>query len=114
MVKAIEKWSACMPDEGLPLRGAGRDRRRPEERFKAIVGAGVRPGASTPPARGASFDRARAHRSCSARRCASRTPTSTCEKQEIEPVELEVRPQYEANFRKQNRSLISQVRPVGG
>ena len=37
-----------------------------------------------------------------------------CEKREITPVELEVRPQYEASFRDRNRRLISQVRPVGG
>jgi hypothetical protein len=35
-----------------------------------------------------------------------------CEKEHITPVELEVRPQYEETFRKQNRQLLQQVRPV--
>jgi hypothetical protein len=35
-----------------------------------------------------------------------------CEKRHITPVELEVRPQYEQAFRKQNQQLLDQVRPV--
>ena len=36
-----------------------------------------------------------------------------CEKSEITPVERVVRPQYEKEFRRQNRSLLARVRPVG-
>ena len=35
-----------------------------------------------------------------------------CEKQEITPVELVVRPQYEEVFRKQNRALLVRVKPL--
>ena len=37
-----------------------------------------------------------------------------CERKEITPVEAVVRPQYEQTFRKQDRKLLVQVRPVGG
>ena len=35
-----------------------------------------------------------------------------CEKQEIEPVERAVRPQYEEQFRKENQQLLQQVKPA--
>ena len=35
-----------------------------------------------------------------------------CERKDITPVETVVRPQYEAQFRVRNQSLISQVKPV--
>ena len=35
-----------------------------------------------------------------------------CEEREITPVELEIRPEYEEQFRNRNTKLIEQVRPV--
>ena len=35
-----------------------------------------------------------------------------CERKDITPVEAAVRPQYEAQFRQRNQTLISQVKPV--
>jgi hypothetical protein len=112
MVRAVEKWSKCMADEGYRYD-------EPEEidadlirRFKAIVGAAAQPGATAPPARGAGYDRA-ALAALKREEVKIANADLACEKRHITPIELEVRPQYEETFRKQNRQLLSQVRPVG-
>jgi hypothetical protein len=111
MVRAVEKWSACMADEGYRYD-------EPEEidtdmikRFKSIVGAGVQPGATTPPTRGTTYDRT-ALAALQREEVKIANADLACEKRHITPVELEVRPQYEESFRKQNRQLLQQVRPV--
>jgi hypothetical protein len=111
MVRAVEKWSTCMTDEGYRYD-------EPEEidsdmikRFKAIVGAGVQPGATAPATRGATYDRA-ALAALQREEVKVANADLACEKRHITPVELEVRPQYEAEFRKQNHQLLDQVRPV--
>jgi hypothetical protein len=111
MVRAVEKWSKCMSDQGYRYD-------EPEEidtdmikRFKAIVGAGVQPGATAPPTRGTTYDRA-AVAALQREEVKIANADLACEKRNITPVELEVRPQYEAAFRKQNRQLLNQVRPV--
>ena len=80
-------------------------------RFQAIVGSGTQAGATTLVDRGATYDRgqltALKHDEVKIARA-----DLACEKREITPVELEVRPGYEAAFRDRNRTLISQVRPV--
>jgi hypothetical protein len=113
MVRAVEKWSRCMADQGYRYG-------EPEEidtdmikRFKAIVGAGVQPGATAPPARGTSYDRA-ALEALQREEVKVANADLACEKGHITPVELEVRPQYEEMFRRQNRRLLEQVRPVAG
>jgi hypothetical protein len=111
MVRAVEKWSKCMADQGYRYD-------EPEEidtdmikRFKAIIGAGVQPGATAPPTRGTTYDRA-ALAALQREEVKIANADLACEKRHITPVELEVRPQYEAAFRKQNRQLLDQVRPV--
>jgi hypothetical protein len=111
MVRAVERWSKCMADEGYRYD-------EPEEidtdlirRFKAIVGAGAQPGATAPPTSGASYDRA-ALAALQREEVKIANADLACEKRHITPVELEVRPQYEATFRKQNKRLLDQVRPV--
>jgi hypothetical protein len=111
MVRAVEKWSACMADEGYRYD-------EPEEidtdmikRFKSIVGAGVQPGATAPPTRGTTYDRA-ALAALQREEVKIANADLACERRHITPVELEVRPQYEETFRKQNRRLLEQVRPV--
>jgi hypothetical protein len=111
MVRAVEKWSKCMADQGYRYD-------EPEEidtdmikRFKAIVGAGVQPGATAPPTRGLTYDRA-ALAALQREEVKVANADLACEKRNITPVELEVRPQYEETFRKQNRQLLDQVRPV--
>ena len=113
MVRAVEKWSQCMADEGYRYT-------EPEEidtdlikRFQAIVGADVQPGATAPPTRGATYDRA-ALTALQREEVKIGNADLACEKRHIEPVELEVRPQYEETFRNQNRQLLNQVRPVAG
>jgi hypothetical protein len=112
MVRAVEKWSKCMADEGYRYD-------EPEEidadlikRFKAIVGAAAQPGATASPVPGVSYDRA-ALATLKLEEVKIANADLACEKRHITPVELEVRPQYEATFRKQNRQLLDQVRPVG-
>jgi hypothetical protein len=111
MVRAVERWSKCMADEGYRYD-------EPEEidtdlirRFKAIVGAGAQPGATAPPTSGASYDRT-ALAALQREEVKVANADLACEKRHITPVELEVRPQHEATFRKQNKRLLDQVRPV--
>jgi hypothetical protein len=113
MVRAVERWSRCMAERGYRYD-------EPEEidtdlikRFKAILGAGIQPGATAPPTRGASYDRS-ALAGLKREEVKVATADLACEKRHITPVELEVRPQYEETFRRQNRRLLDQVRPVGG
>ena len=94
MVKATEKWTACMLEKGYRYEEPDEIDSDLEERFKAIVGTGVAPGTTTPPP-GASFDRA-ALTELQREEVRIANADLDCEKQEIEPVELEVRPQYEA------------------
>jgi hypothetical protein len=112
MVKAVERWSQCMADEGYRYEEPEEIDADLIERFQSIMGSGTRPGTSTPPA-GVAYDRGALARLQRDEVGAARADLA-CEKREITPVELEVRPQYEESFRKQNRELISQVRPVGG
>jgi hypothetical protein len=111
MVRAVEKWSKCMADQGYRYD-------EPEEidtdmikRFKGIVGASVQPGATAPPTRGMTYDRA-ALAALQREEVKVANADLACEKRHITPVELEVRPQYEQAFRKQNQQLLDQVRPV--
>jgi hypothetical protein len=111
MIKAVEKWSACMEKEGFSYE-------EPEEidtylikRFKAVVGQGTAPGASAPTDPAATYDKA-ALAALQREEVRLARADLACEKSEITPVELEVRPQYEDAFREQNRRLIEQVRPV--
>jgi hypothetical protein len=111
MVRAVERWSKCMADKGYRYE-------EPEEidtdmikRFRAIVGAGVQPGASAPQAAGATYDRS-ALSGLQREEVQIARADLACEEQHITPVELEVRPQYEESFRKQNRALLTQVKPV--
>jgi hypothetical protein len=113
MVKAIEKWSACMQEQGFQYSD-------PEDidgdilkRFEGIVGAGVRPGATVPPDQGTTVDRT-ALTELQQEEVRIANADLKCEKQEITPVETKVRPQYESEFRQQNKQLLSQVKPVGG
>jgi hypothetical protein len=110
MVKATEKWTACMLDKGYRYEEPDEIDSDLEERFKAIVGTGVAPGTTTPP-QGASFDRA-ALTELQREEVRIANADLDCEKQEIEPVELEVRPGYEEQFRKQNQRLLARVQPA--
>jgi hypothetical protein len=107
MVRANEKWRACMLDKGYRYEEPDEIDSDLEERFTAIVGSGVQPGATTPP-QGVSYDRA-ALTELQREEVQIGNADLDCEKQEIEPVEREVRPQYEAQFRQQNQRLLARV-----
>jgi hypothetical protein len=111
MVRAVERWSSCMEEGGFTYG-------EPEEidsdlvqRFHSIVGPGTQPGATALSDPRGIYDRAQL---AALKRDEVKTARAdlACEKREITPVELEVRPGYEAAFRDRNRRLISQVRPV--
>lgn len=110
MVKATEKWSACMLDKGYRYEEPDAIDEDLTERYQAIVGSGVRPGTSTVPS-GTSYDKA-ALASLQQEEVRIANADLGCEKQEITPVEEKVRPQYEAEFRKQNQQLLQRVKPV--
>jgi hypothetical protein len=113
MVRAVEKWSACMEERGYRYS-------EPEEidtdllkRFKAILGSGTQAGATAPADPSATYDRAALAQLGRDEVKIARADLA-CEKREITPVELKVRPQYEDAFRDRNRKLIGEVRPVAG
>ena len=110
MVQANEKWTACMQEKGYRYEEPDAIDEDLTERFRGVVGAGVRPGTSTVPP-GASFDRA-ALTALQEEEVRIANADLECEKQEIEPVEREVRPQYEEQFRKENQRLLTRVRPA--
>lgn len=112
MVRAVERWSACMEERGFRYA-------EPEDidsdlvnRFHSVVGPGTQAGATALSDPRGTYDRGRLAALKREEVKLARADLA-CEKREITPVELEVRPQYEAAFRDRNRRLISQVRPVG-
>ena len=110
MVRATEKWTACMLEKGYRYEEPDEIDSDIEERFQAIVGSGVPPGTSTPP-QGVSYDRA-ALVELQREEVRIANADLDCEQQEIEPVEREVRPQYEERFRNENQRLLARVQPA--
>jgi hypothetical protein len=113
MVRAIESWSSCVADAGFRYED-------PEEidadlfkRMEKLVGPIPGQFATGPPAgsRAPAYDRAKL-RALQREEVAIAKADAACEEKRIAPVESKVRPQYEALFRRQNRGLISNVRPV--
>ncbi len=112
MVRAAEKWSACMAKKGFQYAEPDDIEDNLTERFQAIVGSDVPAGATTAPA-GISYDRA-ALTELQREEVRIGAADLECENREIDPVERVVRPEYEAIFRKSNRRLIARVRPAEG
>lgn len=112
MVKAVEQWSGCMAEKGFEYEEPDETDGDIAKRFEAIVGRGVRPGATVPPNPGTSYDRT-ALADLQREEVRIANADLACEKRHIAPVEAVVRPQYEKDFRNQNRSLLTRVRPVG-
>jgi hypothetical protein len=111
MVRAVEKWSACMQERGYRYDEPEQIDTDVLKRFQAIVGPSTQAGATGPADAGATYERA-ALVALKREEVKVARADLACEKREITPVELEVRPQYEEAFRDRNRKLISQVRPV--
>jgi hypothetical protein len=111
MVKATEKWSACMADKGYRYEESDAIDEDLLKRFRAIVGPGARAMLVSLPA-GTSYDRG-ALAQLQQQEVQVVNADLDCEKKEITPVERVVRPQYEKEFRQQNRALLARVPPVG-
>ena len=111
MVEAVEKWSACMREEGYRYEEPDEIDGDIEKRFRKVVGPDVRPGATAPADPNATYDRAALD---VLQRNEVRTANAdlACEKRHIAPVEEVVRPQYEEDFRRDHRDLLARVRPV--
>jgi hypothetical protein len=111
MVKAVEKWSVCMKDQGFSYEEPDAIDEDITRRFKAIAGSGTRPGATKPADSGVKVDQA-ALTNLQREEVKIANADAACEKKEITPVERQVRPQYEKTFRQQNQSLLARVKPV--
>jgi hypothetical protein len=111
MVKAIQRWSACMAEKGYRFT-------RPDDvdgaiakRFSALMGVGIPPGATAPPDPGTSYDPAALAR-LQDEEVKTATADFECEQREVTPVERVVRPAYEKAFRQQNETLLKRVHPI--
>jgi hypothetical protein len=112
MVRATERWANCMADEGYRYGDSDEIDEDLARRFAAIVGAGTKPGSTAPLDPTASYDHA-ALAALQREEVKIAVADLACEQRHITPVERVVRPQYEQSFRRENRSLIVRVRPVG-
>jgi hypothetical protein len=111
MVKATEKWSACMADRGYRYEESDAIDEHLLKRFRAIVGPGARAMLVSLPT-GTSYDRAALVR-LQREEVEVVNADLECERSEITPVERVVRPQYEQEFRRENRALLARLPPVG-
>jgi hypothetical protein len=109
MVKALEKWSQCMQAKGYRYQESGQIDEYLLKRFREIVGPAARPMLTALPDPSASYDRA-ALAELQREEVKVVNADLECEKSEITPVEREVRPQYEQQFRKQNKALLVRVK----
>ena len=109
MVNATEKWSVCMKDQGFSYEEPDAIDEDLTRRFKAIAGSGTRPGATKPADSGVKVDQA-ALTNLQREEVKIANADTACEKKEITPVERQVRPQYEKQFRQQNQSLLARVK----
>ncbi len=111
MVKATEKWTSCMADAGYHYTDPDAIDFDLEKRLEAIVGpvqgkfaTGPPPGQAAQP-----YDHA-ALAALQRDELATWRADTTCEKKHITPVENKVRARYEADFRRQNVTLLSTVK----
>jgi hypothetical protein len=113
MVKAVENWSKCMADRGYRYEQPEAIDTDLYKRMEKIVGpvpgqfaTGPAPGKKPPP-----YDRA-ALQELQREEVAIAVADSDCEHKFITPVENVVAPQYAAAFRRDNKALIGQIKPV--
>jgi hypothetical protein len=113
MIKATERWSACMADAGYHYTETDSIDVDLEKRLEKIVGpvpgkfqTGPPPG--TPPR---PYDHA-ALAALQHEELATWRADTACEKKHITPVETVVREQYERQFRERNQALLREVKPV--
>jgi hypothetical protein len=113
MVRALERWTACMAKAGYRYEDPDEIDADLTKRMERIVGPIPGPFA-TGPASGhkpVPYDHA-ALAKLQHDEVAIARADYACERKEVTPVESKVRPQYEAQFRQRNQALISQVKPL--
>ena len=113
MVRALERWTSCMAEAGYRYEDPDEIDSDLTKRMERIVGPLPGPFA-TGPASGQKpvpYDHA-ALAALQRDEVGIARADLACERKDITPVEAVVRPQYEAQFRQSNQTLISQVKPV--
>jgi hypothetical protein len=113
MIKATEKWSACMAAAGYHYTDPDAIDVDLEKRLEKIVGpvpgkfqTGPPPGTPARP-----YDHA-ALAVLQREELATWRADTACEHKYVTPVETVVRAQYERQFRQRNQSLLTEVKPV--
>ncbi|HYF25577.1 MAG TPA: hypothetical protein VD931_07565 [Baekduia sp.] len=113
MTKAIEAWSACMADKGFRYEEPEAIDEDLLERMEELVGSypgqfatGPKPGESAK-----DFDPADL-KALQREEVQIARADDACEKEHITPVEDEVAPEYQEQFRRSNQALIEQVKPA--
>jgi hypothetical protein len=113
MVKAVERWTACMANAGYHYEDPDAIDSDLTKRMERIVGPVSTPFATGPPP--GEKPRPYDHTALAALQRDEVTIAQAdagCERKDITPVESVVRPQYEAQFRARNQALLTQVKPV--
>jgi hypothetical protein len=113
MVRALARWGACMASAGFHYANPDDIDGHFIDRMEAIVGPVPGPFATGPADRRAmpAYDDA-ALTALQREEVATARADLACEQHHVTPVESAVRPGYEAEFRRRNAALISQVKPV--
>jgi hypothetical protein len=113
MVRALEKWTSCMAAAGYRFEEPDDIDSVLMKRMERIVGqlpgkfaTGPAGGGKIPPYNHAALVALNREEVATARQ------DLTCEQKNITPVEAVVRPEYEARFRAENRTLFRQIKPV--
>jgi hypothetical protein len=102
MVKAIAAWSTCMHRRGFDLEEPEQVDTTLKTQLDAIVGPSTQPKADYDHDALAALQREEVHMVHA---------DVACEEQHIEPVEVGVRAEYEAEFRTRNADLLNKVPP---
>jgi hypothetical protein len=113
MVRALERWTSCMAEAGYRYEDPDEIDSDLTKRMERIVGPVPGPFATGPGSaqKPVPYDHA-ALAALQRDEVAIARADYACERKDITPVEAVVRPQYEAQFRQSNQTLISQVKPV--
>ena len=111
MVRAQEKWRACVKDAtGNEYEDAESIEDDIKQRFEKVAGSVVPPGEVAPP--GTQVDMAALAKLQQDELDLFRKD-SACERKLIDPVETKIRQQKEAKFKSDNADLLSKVKPLG-
>jgi hypothetical protein len=113
MVRALERWTSCMAEAGYRYEDPDEIDSDLTKRMEKIVGPVPGPFATGPGSgqKPVPYDHA-ALAALQRDEVATARTDFACERKDITPVEAVVRPQYEAQFRQSNQTLIGQVKPV--